>query len=1022
MLDSHPTTATLARDRRALRGATPVPRFRRRIQGLLLTGVLAASAVAPVFGGAPVAIAASASGVVNTYQAVSAVSGTTVTVTGATRGAATPFAVGDRVMLIQMTGVSPAQPGSNMGNYDTATITAVAGSSITLSAVTRTYSVGTEAVQLVRMEHDTAPTTVTGTITAAPWDGATGGVVAMSGGSLVLNSDIDASETGFTNDDPPTGTVVPSLSSGAGDTVGRGEPGGAPIVERYLTSNPGGPGGGLGGGGGTAGPELYGTGGGRGGGGTSDVTDPPAAGSDGGLAGGVKQYYEGADGGAGGGGGVLGGGGGGGSQGSGGGGGTDGGGAGSDMRQLFTIGDVELQGVGGGGGGPLGVGNGGDGLAGGPTGNATNNSANEGSAGGGGGSYGGGGGAPSNWSGGDDSSGGGGGGSWTGGGQGGTGGVYVDGNSYPAGGDGNAPVAAPLPDSAHYLNLANPRLMMGGAGGRGSQDAGHSDGGAGGGIVFLDFDTIGGAGDVRSDGGEGATPAGGGAHSGSGGGAGGQMRVRAHTIDNPLVFAANGGLGGTATANLYHAGVSGGGGGAGGIWVELLGAEPSCPADDVPNLMFELAGGNGGPSITNPKNNRPAGTGGAGGSGLGCVSPLQAPNLTFDKSSDPVPGTAVKPGDEITYAVTIENTGTVASVDGLVTDDMADVLDKATLVTPPVVVCEPVASSCGEVVFTSGDTEFIWQSTPADPLDVATTATVSYTVVIDEGATGTVGNLLVEPDVLVEHPIIEWSKANDAGDDVLVAPGDTVVYTISVTNTGSVDSEEFAAVDDLSDVVDDATFDEDSIVIDPAGLGTAVYDPAEQTLTWTGALEAEQTVEVSYAVTVDEGAVGELRNAFFDTTVVNPIAAALQWNKVDDTAEANLLAGAEWELTPLDDEGDPAGEVIVIVDCVEAPCTGVDTDPEPGQFLLTGLAPGDYELVETKAPFGFVLDPTPIVVTVLDTAAVTVLDDVVNTQQSAPTLPFTGGLGAEHLMILGGALLALMTGLGAWQVIRRRAA
>ncbi len=229
-------TATPApRRRRCPAGRnTPSATGRRRASGLLLAAVLAVSGLAPVVGGAPAAVAASVSGVVNTYQAVSAVTGTTVTVTGATRGAATPFAVGDRVMLIQMTGVSPAQPGSNMGNYDTAVITAVSGSSITLSAITRTYSPATEAVQLVRMEHDTAPTTVTGTITAAPWDGATGGVIAMSGGSLTLNSDIDASETGFTNDNPPTGAVVPSLSAGAGAVAGRNEAG---VAHNDLTAS-----------------------------------------------------------------------------------------------------------------------------------------------------------------------------------------------------------------------------------------------------------------------------------------------------------------------------------------------------------------------------------------------------------------------------------------------------------------------------------------------------------------------------------------------------------------------------------------------------------------------------------------------------------------------------------------------------------------------------------------------------------------------------------------------------------------
>lgn len=1007
--------------------AAPDRARRRRATALFVAAALACAALAPVVGGAPVAVAASVSGIVNTYQAVSAVSGSTVTVTGSPRGAAAPFAVGDRVMLIQMTGVSPAQPGSNMGNYDTAVITAVSGSTITLSAITRTYSPATEAVQLVRMEYDAGTTTVTGTITAAPWDGATGGVVALAGGSLVLGSDIDASATGFTNDHPPTGIVVPSLSSGAGSATGRGGAGGVDTFS-FPASLAGGAGGGIGGGGGSTGPEQLGGGGGVGGGGASGDRDasflpiagPPATGSDGGRASALLYTFGGADGAAGGGGGVIGGGGGGGSASGGGGGGTDGGGAGGEMRELPN----QIRALGGGGGGPLGVGNGGDGLIGGVSGTSTTTSANEGSAGGGGGSYGGGGGASSNFAGGDDASGGGGGGSWTGGGEGGRGGTLDTGVAlYPSGGDGNAPVAQQLPDSAHFLNLADPRLMMGGAGGRGSQESGHSAGGAGGGIVFLDFATIAASGDVRSDGGEGASPAGGGAHSGAGGGAGGQMRIRANTIDDPLVLAVNGGLGGAPTANLFHGGVSGGGGGAGGIWVELLDAEPSCPADAVPNLTFELSGGDGGPSIINPKNGLTTATGGDGGTGLGCVSPkAPEPELVFDKSSDPAPGTAVKPGDPIEYTVTIENPGTAASTDGSVTDDMSDVLDTATMTATPTLTCAPVSSSCGEVVFTPGDTQFVWRSTPTAPMDAGATATVTYAVEIDADATGTVGNVLVEPDIAVEHPIIAWSKSNDAGEGVLVAPGDAVAYTITVTNTGTVDSAEFSAVDDLSDVLDNATLDEGSIQIVPAGLGAATYDPAAETLTWTGALAAGETVAVTYAVVVDDDAAGQLRNAFFDTTVVNPVSASLRWDKVDDTAEANLLSGAEWELIPLDGEGEPAGTPIVIVDCVAVPCTGADTDPAGGQFLVAGLAPGDYHLVETRAPVGFVRDSAPIAVTVSGVTSLTVLDDIVNEQQTVPTLPFTGGVGLDHLLILGGILLALTFALGVWHLARRRRA
>ncbi|KRC46981.1 hypothetical protein ASE16_16490 [Leifsonia sp. Root227] len=268
------------------------------------------------------------------------------------------------------------------------------------------------------------------------------------------------------------------------------------------------------------------------------------------------------------------------------------------------------------------------------------------------------------------------------------------------------------------------------------------------------------------------------------------------------------------------------------------------------------------------------------------------------------------------------------------------------------------------------------------------------------------------------QPIMSWNKVVDKGAGTVVNPGDTVKYTISVTNAGSVANPSFSAFDDLTNVVNNATFNAGSIVVSPAGTGTATYDATSKHLTWTGPVAANATVSVSYTVTVNAGAFGQLKNAFIDKSVVNPIGASLQWRKVDATAAKNVLAGASWTLT-----AQPSGTPITVTDCVAASaasCTGADTDPAGGQFLVRGLTPGGYQLVETKAPVGFVLNSTPIAVTVSATTQTTVLPDVVNQQQTVPVIPLTGGLGTDYLVITGGGLLAVMAGLGLWQFLRRR--
>ncbi|GAA1845524.1 DUF5979 domain-containing protein [Microbacterium koreense] len=1073
-----------------------------------------ATAVGAVVTPSQPAVAASIGGVVNGYQKVSTIAGTAVTVTGSLRGASAPFAVGDRVMLIQMTGTAPVH-GSSFGNYDVAEVVSVAGSTITLDTITRTYSPATEAVQLVRMPYDAGVTTVDTEVTAAPWNGSTGGIVALAGGTLTLNANIDAGATGFTNDYTPTSTVTPDLSSGPGSTTGRGFDGALNNNAAMVPFTPtAGGGGGIGGGGGTSGTETSGKGGGIGRGGNGTVLFFPSdigAGTDGGDPY-LNVTYSSASGAAGGGGGVIGGGGGGGGEvSSGGGGGTDGGGAGGLAKVA-----AGLYSGSGGGGGPRGVGNGADGFAGGPTGTSTEGSQNEGSAGAGGGSYGGGGGAPSNVSGGDDGNGGGGGGSWTGGGEGGLGGGgLVAPGPYAAGGDGNDPVADPLPDSAHYLNATNPRLMMGGAGGKGSQDSGHSLGGAGGGIVYLDFVSIGGNGDIRSDGAEGASPTGGGAHSGSGGGAGGQMRIRATTVADPIVIAANGGIGGAPTANKYHGGVSGGGGGAGGVWLELVGVESSCPAAEVPNVTLELAGGSGGPTITNPKNQVLTATGGAGGAGLGCVSPLIVPtgSLTLTKTIDdpdglnqaetfPVDVQCVDPasGAQLTRTAEIHRDGSPTEVTDLpagwectVTETDTDGAEVTYSPPGPIDVIEDSAVAVAvtntyvlatgsvqlvkevidpfpndesgdaesfpvELVCTdpNGGSDIEWDGsldrdgTPALISDLPEGAVCTVTELDSDGAevsydpsneVTVVGDTTVTVTVIntFPDPALDWSYVKVAmldgvelADGAHVLPGDRIDYRVTVTSEADVPVEDIVLTDDLSDVLDDASYviDSGTLVVD-GGTGVAVPDPVSATLVSPAfTLPPGGTATLEYAVIVDDDAwAATLRNVVTgesptepptnppeETTQETPEAGSVQWDKVD--ASANLLTDSEWELTPVDAEGNPTGPAMEVLDCIEEPCAdGGDSDPLPGRFSIDDLTPGSYRLVEVSAPAGYVLDTTPHTAVIGADGGVFDLGEIVNDPQAVPAIPLTGGLGTDHYLMAGGALALLAALL---ESIRRR--
>ena len=117
------------------------------------------------------------SGVVNSYTTVSSISGTTVNV-----GSSAGLAINDPVMIIQMTGITgggnTGGTDNGAGNFHLAKITNIAGNTLTIdNSVTKTFSPATERVQLVRIAKYTSDVTVTGTVSAQPWNGSTGGVI-----------------------------------------------------------------------------------------------------------------------------------------------------------------------------------------------------------------------------------------------------------------------------------------------------------------------------------------------------------------------------------------------------------------------------------------------------------------------------------------------------------------------------------------------------------------------------------------------------------------------------------------------------------------------------------------------------------------------------------------------------------------------------------------------------------------------------------------------------------------------------
>jgi hypothetical protein len=144
------------------------------------------------------------SGIINQYSAVSAVNSATGELTVANPAL---FQPGDRVLLIQMQGAAISTANSaafgdissrnGAGNYEFGTICLVDGSTVTFEDnLTNTYAPAGR-VQLIRVPQY-IDAVVNGPLSAQPWNGTTGGVLAFeASSSLTLNADISVSGLGF---------------------------------------------------------------------------------------------------------------------------------------------------------------------------------------------------------------------------------------------------------------------------------------------------------------------------------------------------------------------------------------------------------------------------------------------------------------------------------------------------------------------------------------------------------------------------------------------------------------------------------------------------------------------------------------------------------------------------------------------------------------------------------------------------------------------------------------------------------
>lgn len=129
------------------------------------------------------------------------------------------------------------------------------------------------------------------------------------------------------------------------------------------------------------------------------------------------------------------------------------------------------------------------------------------------------------------------------------------------------------------------------------------------------------------------------------------------------------------------------------------------------------------------------------------------------------------------------------------------------------------------------------------------------------------------------------------------------------------------------------------------------------TVTLTSDTTGLTTISASWSGTIvtAEGEASASANA--DPVTKVWVAASLSWFKEDTNGE--LLGGATFLVCRIEDRfGNPiVDECITVLDN-----SGLDADPDDGEFLLTGLKLGKYTVEEIAAPVGYWVDPTVVTV------------------------------------------------------------
>ena len=299
--------------------------------------------------------------------------------------------------------------------------------------------------------------------------------------------------------------------------------------------------------------------------------------------------------------------------------------------------------------------------------------------------------------------------------------------------------------------------------------------------------------------------------------------------------------------------------------------------------------------------------------------PVLTPALTIVKTASAASAT---PGQQVTYTITVTDSGQTPYTAAVVTDDLTGILDDAAYGAD-------AAATRGAVSYASPVLTWTGNLTPGQA------ATITYTVTVDNPETG--DNILTnavtsaapgsncaaastDPRCTSTVPVATLTIVNTANVGT-TTPGGRIDYTITITNTGQTRYDNAAVTDDLSGVTDDSVaFGDDGATT----IGSISY--VSPNLTWTGDLEPGQSAIVTFSVTVNNPDTG-------DKTITSIVTSAAPGNTCPASGRAPACTSTVTVLIPAltitktastttTTPGSTVGYTVTVTDTGPTPYTG----------------------------------------------------------------------------------------------------